>query len=71
MPYFRCPACAVTIHSAAAHSSLRACPNCSTRLPDDSRVALTEEPARGIHRYLPPLARHGAEADGGRVWWRW
>lgn len=32
MPYYRCAACGLTSYSAAAHASVRVCPNCSASL---------------------------------------
>jgi anti-sigma regulatory factor (Ser/Thr protein kinase) len=38
MPYYRCPACGLTVHSAAVYAAARTCPDCSAALPDDSKV---------------------------------
>ena len=66
MPYYQCPACGVTVHSAAAFSALRTCQECSAALPADARVYPT--PIRHIRRVLAARpdaagkARHAARA---------
>jgi anti-sigma regulatory factor (Ser/Thr protein kinase) len=50
MPYYRCPGCGVTVHSAAAFSAVRACPDCATALPTEARVYPTQ--TRQIRRVL-------------------
>jgi anti-sigma regulatory factor (Ser/Thr protein kinase) len=52
MPYYRCPGCALTVHSAAAHSAVRTCPNCSATLPDDGRLYPTPSVRRSIRRVV-------------------
>jgi anti-sigma regulatory factor (Ser/Thr protein kinase) len=52
MPYYRCPGCALTVHSAAAYSAARTCPNCSATLPNDARLYPTPSARRSIRRVL-------------------
>jgi anti-sigma regulatory factor (Ser/Thr protein kinase) len=52
MPYYRCPGCALTVHSAAAYSAARTCPNCSATLPSDARLYPTPSAKRSIRRVL-------------------
>jgi anti-sigma regulatory factor (Ser/Thr protein kinase) len=52
MPYYRCPDCALTVHSAAAYSAARTCPDCSATLPGDARLYPTPSATRSIRRVL-------------------
>jgi anti-sigma regulatory factor (Ser/Thr protein kinase) len=52
MPYYRCPGCGLTVHSAAAYFSARTCPDCSAPLPEDARLYLTSGNRRSIRRVL-------------------
>jgi anti-sigma regulatory factor (Ser/Thr protein kinase) len=59
MPYHQCPGCDVTSYSAAAYSTPRVCPLCSTELTDASRLYRTD-PA--VTRGLMATDRAPAEA---------
>jgi anti-sigma regulatory factor (Ser/Thr protein kinase) len=52
MPYYRCPGCGLTVHSAAAYFSARTCPDCSATLPEDARLYLTPGGGRSVRRVL-------------------
>jgi anti-sigma regulatory factor (Ser/Thr protein kinase) len=52
MPYYRCPGCGLTVHSAAAYFTARTCPDCSAALPEDARLYLTPGGGRSIRRVL-------------------
>lgn len=52
MPYYRCPGCHLTVHSAAAYSGTRVCPNCSAKLPDAAKRYPTAATERRIERVL-------------------
>jgi anti-sigma regulatory factor (Ser/Thr protein kinase) len=41
MPHYRCAACDITSYSAAAYSTVGACPNCSAPLGDDGKLSVT------------------------------
>jgi anti-sigma regulatory factor (Ser/Thr protein kinase) len=66
MPYYRCPGCGITVHSAASFASVRTCPDCGTAMPRSARVY--PAPTRHVRRVLaagpkaPAKARHAARA---------
>ena len=60
MPYYRCPGCGITVHSAAAFSAARVCPDCSAELPRDARVYPTR--TRQIRRVLAARPEAAAKA---------
>jgi len=66
MPYYRCPGCGTTVHSAAAFSARRVCPECSADLTGTARVY--PAPTRHVRRVLAARpeaaaqARHAARA---------
>jgi anti-sigma regulatory factor (Ser/Thr protein kinase) len=62
MPYYRCPGCGLTVHSAAAFSAARVCPDCSAALPKDARVYPTPTPMRQIRRVLAARPEAAAKA---------
>ena len=62
MPYYRCPGCGVTVHSAAAFSAARVCPDCSTALPRDARVYPTAPSTRHLRRVLAARPEAAARA---------
>jgi hypothetical protein len=47
MPYYRCPACGVTVHSTAAYATARVCPNCSAAIGAGARVDVTPDASVG------------------------
>ena len=61
MPYHRCPACGLTGYIAGAHSSARACPNCSAPLAEGSKLYLVPGPRRELRCTL--VARPQAATD--------
>jgi anti-sigma regulatory factor (Ser/Thr protein kinase) len=65
MPYYRCPGCGLTVHSAAVHSAPRTCPDCSAALPDDAKLYPTPNSTRHIRRVL--AARPEAVARARRA----
>ena len=68
MPYYGCPGCGLTVHTAAAFSTARVCPHCSTALPEEARVYPNPTATRQIRRLLsarpeaPGKARHAVRA---------
>jgi anti-sigma regulatory factor (Ser/Thr protein kinase) len=52
MPYYRCPACGLTVHSAAVYSAARLCPECLAALPDDARLYPGPVARRTVRRVL-------------------
>ena len=52
MPYYRCPACGLTVHSAAVYAAARTCPECLARLPDDAKLYPGASTRRTIRRVL-------------------
>lgn len=62
MPYYRCPGCGVTVHSAAAFSAARVCPDCSTALPKDARVYPAPPSTRHLRRVLAARPEAAAKA---------
>jgi serine/threonine-protein kinase RsbW len=52
MPYYRCPGCGLTVHSAGAFAASRICSECSTRLPADARLYPTPPASRQIRRVM-------------------
>jgi anti-sigma regulatory factor (Ser/Thr protein kinase) len=53
MPYYRCPACGLTVHSSAVYAAARTCPDCSAALPDDSKVYPAPGARRSVTRVFP------------------
>ena len=68
MPYYGCPGCGLTVHTAAAFSTARVCPHCSTALPEEARVYPSPTATRQIRRVLAARpesagkARHAVRA---------
>jgi anti-sigma regulatory factor (Ser/Thr protein kinase) len=62
MPYYRCPGCGLTVHTAAAFSAARTCPHCAAALPRTARVYPTPTVTRHIRRVLPARPEAIAEA---------
>jgi anti-sigma regulatory factor (Ser/Thr protein kinase) len=50
MPYYRCPSCGLTVHSAAAYSAARVCPDCAAELPRAARLFPTPAVSHEIRR---------------------
>ena len=50
MPYYRCHACALTVHSAAGRFSANLCPNCSEPLTSADRIYVEEHHPAAITR---------------------
>lgn len=65
MPYYRCPACGLTSYSAARHSSIGACPECSAALPEDAKRSPMSNGELSAARSL--RARPEAVSDARRV----
>jgi anti-sigma regulatory factor (Ser/Thr protein kinase) len=53
VPYYRCHACALTVHSAAGRFSANLCPNCSELLTADDRIYVEEHHPAAITRRFP------------------
>jgi anti-sigma regulatory factor (Ser/Thr protein kinase) len=53
VPYYRCPACALTLHSAAGRFSANVCPNCGAPLAAADRVYVEEHHPAAITRRFP------------------
>ena len=53
MPYYRCHACALTVHSAAGRFSANLCPNCSEPLTAADRIYVEEHHPAAITRRFP------------------
>jgi anti-sigma regulatory factor (Ser/Thr protein kinase) len=62
MPYYRCPGCGLTVHTAAAFSTARVCPDCSEALPEDARVFPSATSTRQIRRVLAARPEAAAKA---------
>lgn len=62
MPYYRCPGCGLTVHSAAAFSAARTCPDCAAPLPKAARVYPTPTGMRQVTRVLAARPEAAAEA---------
>lgn len=60
MPYYRCPSCGVTCHSAAGHSTAGLRPECVTPLGSGSTWLQPDAPA--LRRSLPARPASAAEA---------
>ena len=56
MPYYRCPACGLTVHSAAVYATARICPDCSAALPDASKLYPAPGGRRSVRRVLAARA---------------
>jgi anti-sigma regulatory factor (Ser/Thr protein kinase) len=67
VPYYRCHACALTVHSAAGRFSANLCPNCSEPLTAADRIYVEEHHPAAITRRFPadrrsvPAARRELE----------
>jgi serine/threonine-protein kinase RsbW len=57
MPYYRCPACALTVHSAAGRFTANLCPNCGAPLHHSDRVHIEEHHPAAITRRFPATRR--------------
>jgi anti-sigma regulatory factor (Ser/Thr protein kinase) len=53
VPYYSCPVCALTVHSAAGRFSANLCPNCSAPLAAEDRVHIDEHHPAAITRRFP------------------
>ena len=62
MPYYRCPGCGVTAHSAAAFAAQPTCPVCSASLPKAARVYPAPTATRQIRRILAARPQAVAKA---------
>jgi anti-sigma regulatory factor (Ser/Thr protein kinase) len=54
MPYYRCPECALTVHSAGGRFARRDCPNCAAPLTSTDRIEIAEHHPAAIRRRFPP-----------------
>jgi anti-sigma regulatory factor (Ser/Thr protein kinase) len=52
MPYYRCPDCGLTVHSAAVYSTVRVCPECAASLPGTARLHAPPGARRSIRQVL-------------------
>jgi anti-sigma regulatory factor (Ser/Thr protein kinase) len=64
MPYYRCPACGLTVHSVAGRLVANVCPNCSAPLASGDRIDVEERRPASFSRVLP--AERGAAATARR-----
>jgi anti-sigma regulatory factor (Ser/Thr protein kinase) len=62
MPYYRCPACALTAHSAAGRFTPNVCSNCSAPLTTSDRVHVEERHPATISRRFRSERRAAAAA---------
>src|SRR4051812_30610658 len=62
MPYYRCPACGLTVHSVGGRFTRNVCPNCSGPLASADRIQIEEHHAAAITRRFPPGRRSAAAA---------
>ena len=62
MPYYRCHACALTVHSAAGRFSANLCPNCSEPLEPADRIYVEEHHPAAITRRFRGDSRSVAAA---------
>jgi anti-sigma regulatory factor (Ser/Thr protein kinase) len=62
MPYYRCPACGLTVHSVGGRFTRSACPNCSAPLASVDRIQIEEHHPAAISRRFPPERRSAAAA---------
>jgi anti-sigma regulatory factor (Ser/Thr protein kinase) len=61
MPYYRCPACGLTAHSAAGRFTRNTCPNCAAPLADSDQIFVpANRPAVISRRLAADLAAAGA-----------
>jgi anti-sigma regulatory factor (Ser/Thr protein kinase) len=52
MPYYRCPGCGLSAHSAAGHFTANTCPNCAGPLADADRIHMERLGPTAITRHL-------------------
>jgi anti-sigma regulatory factor (Ser/Thr protein kinase) len=71
MPYYRCPACALTVHSAAGRFTANLCPNCSAPLSTGDRIEIHERHPAAISRRFraQPDAASAARRELERLLW--
>ena len=71
MPYYRCPACALTVHSAAGRITANLCPNCAAPLADVDRIEIRERHPAAITRRIRrrPSAAGAARRELERLLW--
>jgi anti-sigma regulatory factor (Ser/Thr protein kinase) len=62
MPYYRCPNCALMVHSVGGRFTRSACPNCSVPLANGDRIQMEEHHPAAITRRFPPERRSAAAA---------
>jgi anti-sigma regulatory factor (Ser/Thr protein kinase) len=62
MPYYRCPLCGVTAHSAAGRFTANVCPNCSTPLAATDRVEIEERHPAAMSQHFAPEPESAAAA---------
>jgi anti-sigma regulatory factor (Ser/Thr protein kinase) len=62
MPYYRCPACGLTVHSVGGRFTRSVCPNCSEPLAAADRIQIEEHHPAAITRRFPPERRSAAAA---------
>src|SRR4051812_31282160 len=62
MPYYRCPACGLTVHSVGGRFTRNLCPICSGPLATADRMQIEEHHPAAITRRFPPERRSAAAA---------
>lgn len=62
MPYYRCPACALTLYSAAGAMTANVCPNCGAPLAPEDRVEIHERHPAAITRRFRPRPSAASQA---------
>ena len=62
MPYYRCPACGLTVHSVGGRFTRNVCPNCSAPLASADRIQIEEHQPAAITRQFPPELRSAGAA---------
>jgi anti-sigma regulatory factor (Ser/Thr protein kinase) len=62
MPYYRCPACGLTVHSVGGRFTRNTCPNCSEPLASGDRIQIEEHHPAAITRRFPNERRSASAA---------
>jgi anti-sigma regulatory factor (Ser/Thr protein kinase) len=71
MPYYRCPACAHTVHSAGGRFTRSVCPECSALLSPDDRIHPHAPHEAVVHRRYPKLPQAAPAARQALSTLRW
>jgi anti-sigma regulatory factor (Ser/Thr protein kinase) len=62
MPYYRCPACSLTVHSVAGRFTPNVCPNCSAPLSSSDRAQIASRHPAAISRRFVSSSVAASEA---------